>query len=196
VICTVACGSSKLQHQSKQSPDQADVHIATALKDFGKQWDNSAMRRHTGRGQMPLLDPAGPAVRAAMIPRILADKLSPLATSVPLAVAAVPSIFAVAAGADISFWEKDGLASIRLSVRGTRVVAVAPLNLIKGKLDINVAVISDICSFLLHATPDQVRTLIPGVFRGTIGEGDLLYVPAGYVVAESIPKGGATDAMT
>jgi hypothetical protein len=193
VICTVACGSSKLQHQSKQSPDQADVHIATALKDFGKQWDNSA--RRTGRGQMPLLDPAGPAVRAAMIPRILADKLSPLATLVPLAVAAVPSIFGIAAGADIAFTEKDGLASIRLSVRGTRVVAVAPLNLIKGKLD-NVAVISDICSFLLHATPDQVRTLIPGVFRGTIGEGDLLYVPAGYVVAESIPKGGATDAMT
>ena len=187
MICTVACGSSKLQHQSKQSPDQADVHIAIALKDFSKQWNVSAMRQETGRAQMSLLGPAGPVVRAAMIPKILADKLSQLATMVPFAVAAVPSIFAVAVGADISFREKDGLASIRLSVRGTRVVAVAPLSLIKGKLD-DVAVLSEFCTFLLRATPDQVRTLIPGVFRGTIGEGDLLYVPAGYVVADQFQK--------
>jgi hypothetical protein len=195
VICTVACGSTKLQHQSKQSPDQADVNIATALKDFNKVWDGSTMRRQTGRGQMSLLQPAGPVARAAVIPKILADKLSPLPTIPALSTAAVPSIFACAAGADISFTEKDGLASVRLSVRGTRLVVVAPLSFIKGKLGEG-AVLSQYCTFLLHATLEQARTLIPGVFRGTIGEGDLLYVPAGYVVVESIPKGGATDAMT
>jgi hypothetical protein len=195
VICTVACGSSKLQHQSKQSPDQADVHIAIAVKDFNKQWDGSAMRQENGRGQMSLLGPAGPVVRAAMIPRILADKLTPLATLVPLAVAAVPSIFGIAAGIDSSFTEKDGLASVRLFVQGTRVVVLTPVSFIKGKLGEG-AVLNNYCTFLLHATEEQTRTLMPGTFRGTIGKGDLLYVPAGYVVAESIPPGGSTDAMT
>jgi hypothetical protein len=179
----------------EQAPDQADVHLTVALKDFNRQWEGSAMRRDTGRGHMPLLEPAGPAVTAAMVPDIMVEKLIPLATIPGLQAAAVPSIYSVAAGADISFTEKDGLASIRLSIKGSRMVAVAPLSLIKDKLD-GPAVLGKYCTFLLQATPEQVKTLPPGVFRGTVGEGDLLYVPAGHVVAESLPKGSGSDAMT
>ena len=157
------------------------MHIAAALKDFGKQWDNSAMRRDTGRGQISLLSPAGPAARTEMIPQILADKLNHLPSIPELATAAVPSILACAAGADISFTEKDGLASVRLSVQGSRLVVVAPLSFIKDKLREG-AVLNSYCTFLLHATEEQTKTLMPGTFRGTIGKGDLLYVPAGYVV--------------
>jgi hypothetical protein len=194
VICTVACGSTKLQHQSKHSPDQADVRINAALKEFNKMWDGSTMRWQSGRGSVSLLKPAGPVARAVMIPQILAAKISPLPLIPSLEKAAVPSIFACAAGADIAFTEKDGLASVRLSVQGTRLVVIAPLSFIKGKLGEG-AVLSKYGTFLLHATEEQTRTLMPGMFRGTIGEGDLLYVPAGYIVAESIPSGG-TDAMT
>ena len=158
-------------------------------------WDGSTMRWQSGRGSVSLLKPAGPVARAVMIPQILAARLSPLPLITTLEKAAVPSIFACAAGADISFTEKDGLASVRLSVQGSRLVVVAPLSFIRDKLREG-AVLNSYCTFLPHATEEQTKTLMPGTFRGTIGKGDLLYVPAGYVVAESVPSGGNTDAMT
>jgi hypothetical protein len=200
MICTVSCCSSKFWHQcqSKLSSDQADVNVAAALLDFRKQWVRSSMRESSGHASLALLEPAGPAVSAAIVPKILEDKLCSLGPSRALAVAAVPTKFAVVAGQDSSYTEKDGLASIRLSVQGSRLVAVARLSHLHGKFPGPPSTArQQCCAFLLQATPEQVRALIPGMCRGTVGAGDLLYVPAGCVVAESSPKGGlAADAMT
>ena len=132
-----------------------------------------------------------------MLPKILADKLSPLGPNLPLAKADVPSLSAVVAGVDNSVVEKDGLASIRMSMKGSRVVAVARLSHLRGSFpDLQATSVSQFCSFLLQAKPEQVRTMLPGVYRGTTGAGDLLYVPAGCTVSESVPAGVAADAMT
>jgi hypothetical protein len=167
------------------------VNVAAALLDFKKQWVRSSRRGSSGHASLALLEPAGPAVSAAIVPKILEDKLCSLGPSRALAVAAVPTMFAVVAGQDSSYTEKDGLASIRLSVQGSRLVAVARLSHVHGKFPGPPSTMRQrCCAFLLQATPEQLRALIPGMCRGTVGAGDLLYVPAGASWQSQFQKAG------
>lgn len=123
------------------------------------------------------------------------------------------SIFAIAGGMEVAFVEKDGLASLRLAASGnTREVVMAPLDVLwdfvaqhGGSAPLRVP-LDDILSGgsapqtqealkglqaqlatgLLHMSVALIQELGPALHRATLAPGDMLYVPAGWLVAESV----------
>ena len=87
--------------------------------------------------------------------------------------------------------EADGLASLRLAVEGSRTVVCAPYSTMREVIRLTDGIDSRVslkhaCTFLKHLTVEQA-TNFPGemgLFKGTMGPGDIMYMPAGFIVAE------------
>ena len=87
--------------------------------------------------------------------------------------------------------EADGLASLRLAVEGSRTVVCASYSTLRDVIRLTDGIESRVslkhaCTFLKHLTVEQA-TAFPstmGLFKGTMGPGDIMYMPAGFIVAE------------
>ena len=105
-------------------------------------------------------------------------------------------------GLDNSFIEKEGLANLRLTLRGTREVVLLPLGELFGGRAPSTAstalgknAVNQACTSLLHATQEQVKAWGAKLHYATVGPGDVLYVPAGWVVAEAVQPGEDAPAL-
>ena len=109
---------------------------------------------------------------------------------VRLQAAMAPSLFAVAAGKDAAFLEKDGLATLRFTWSGIREVVLSPASAwspAPGKT-------TAICGRMLQATASEVTAQRDRTHFATLGPDDVLYVPAGWITCKSVAPGRANDA--
>ena len=53
--------------------------------------------------------------------------------------------------------------------------------------------LNELCSFWLNASASVVEELKDEIFFATVGPHDVLYIPAGWLICETVPFGAAAD---
>jgi hypothetical protein len=105
-----------------------------------------------------------------------------------------PSVFASCAGSESVYIEKDACPCVRLTVQGIREVVMAPISswakvgLAGQSSAAGKGMIQRICGSFMHAAPAVVQAGRSHVYFATIGPADLLYTPAGWIVAERVQQ--------
>ena len=105
---------------------QRDPALTSALDGLKKAWPSSSLRSSAGRAGQALQGAVADTTSAAMYPAAGPNRVDH-GNSQALQKALAPGLFVVAAGRDGAFLEKDGFASLRLSIEGFREVALSPV---------------------------------------------------------------------
>ena len=175
-----------------------DESCSHALDNLKKVWQSSALRKQPGRAGMNLLDPARAAAQAMLLKAAGSHWVSVPGSSTDLQNSTSPSLFAVTAGRDSAFLERDGLPSLRLTLQGVREVVLVPALEVHRKrypdqapLAVQPKDLSNMCDFCLNMTAAVTMEMKECVHFATLGPHDLLYVPAGWLVCESAQGGSA-----
>ena len=101
-----------------------------------------------------------------------------------------PTVFASCGGTETVYIEKDACPCVRLTIQGIREVAMAPISswakvgLAGQNSSAGKGMIQRICGSFTHAAPSVVQAGHSQVYFATVGPSDLLYTPAGWIVAE------------
>ena len=174
---------------------ERDSAFQPALAQFKKAWMASQMRQQTGRASQKLTGPCAQAAEAAAT-NPLGKHLS-LASPGPqrdnLEASMAPVFFAAAGGTETVFVEKDGLAAIRLCLGGIREVATVGMSHWASAMaqpqaapKVEPGQFAKLCGALLSAPAVRIQAAGHIVHYGTLGPGDVLYTPPGWIVAEKV----------
>ena len=165
-----------------------DSSVQAAISQFQSAWMTSAMRQASGRAAQKLVEPASKTVSDAFT-----KPLKHLMCSLPadskydsLRASLAPSLCAAAAGCEHAYCEKDGSASIRLAVQGTREVVLLRPCTLKSCITNGSNSLSKLCTGLLTAPATAFQGITAEIFCATVGANDLLYTPPGWIIAERI----------
>ena len=169
-------------------PMLKDSHVQAAISQFQSAWMTSAMRQASGRAAQKLLEPACKIAQDA-----LTKPLINLTCSLPddskydsLRSSLAPSLCAAAAGCEHAYCEKDGSASVRLVVQGTREVVLLRPATLKSCISNGSNSLSKLCTGLLTAPAAAFKDVNSDIFCTTVGVNDFLYTPPGWIIAERI----------
>ena len=173
--------------------------VKAAVTGFNAMWKTSRFRTTPGRALQKLVSDAG-----AMVTQELTKFTHNLALPLPaedvapeLLASLAPGVFAVAFGSEAANTEKDGLPSLRLTVCGTRQVVLMPAPWAAGKLlglDMTKPDGTQrMCQAALNMTQEKVveAARTGNLWFATIGPGDLLYTPAGWLTCEAVAGSSA-----
>ncbi len=152
---------------------------------------------------MKLVEPARSSVRSRLLLEGFAEATMPVA-AVTLQESTAPAVFTAAAGTEAAYVEKDGLAGLRMGLTGTRFAVLFPIcptwdYFTKGAAAPAAAggvapkpagadALSKLHSGLLNLSREafaDIARRFP-VFFSTLGPGDLVYTPPGFVTVESV----------
>ena len=183
--------------------------VQAALASFDGRWKVSGLKSGMGRAASAIKDPSvAAAVQKVMTQPSLSAGMIPTSGQTDLANVLAPALFAVAAGSDHCYRETDCLATLRLCCSGTRQVVLVPIEaawdaiglsnkpLQGGTAPAEQLDLGKLCHNLLHLSASSVAIAFRkcSAFAGTLGPGDVLYTPAGWIVAERVlPGKGAQD---
>lgn len=193
----VWCGAAALlQHVS------GEPSVASALSAFKSSWATSAIRASPGRGLQKLKDESTASAAKCILAGSLMRHVLPVPDSaVELTASLTSSIFAVALGTEAAYVEKDALPTLRMATGGSRMVCLCPLTAACKVLEVDMkkgSAFTRLSQALLAATQAKVAALGSELYHFALGPGDVLYTPAGYIVAEAAgigsgPRNGGKD---
>jgi hypothetical protein len=168
--------------------------VKSALLTFSNMWKSSVLRSNPGRALQKLVPDSDVA---AAVAQELTKCCSSLALPLPanedapqLLASLAPGIFAIAFGTEAAITEKDALSSFRLTVSGTRMVVLMPapwaLNSLLRVDATKPEAMQRMCQAALNMTQEKVieASRAGQLWYATIGPGDLLYTPAGWLSCE------------
>jgi hypothetical protein len=176
--------------------------VSAALQSFTSLWKAADARTTQKKASQKLVGDAAALVRSS-----LSKPLQEWLQAVPsddtfkdLETSLQPSAFASCSGTESVYIEKDAVPCVRLTIQGIREVAMAPVSswgryglagqsALAGK-----GMIQRICGSFMHAAPSVVQAGHQCVYFATIGPGDLLYTPAGWIVAERVHQAASKTA--
>jgi hypothetical protein len=128
----------------------------------------------------------------------LSRHILPLSASAPELLASLASsIFAVAVGNEAAYVEKDAMPTLRMAAVGSRMVCLVQLGIAVNILGVDMAkpnAFMRVAQAILAATQAKINALGPDLYHFALGPGDVLYTPAGYVVAEAAGIGNGPRA--
>ena len=180
----VWCGAAPLlQHVSSERS------VDAALNSFKSSWANSGIRASPGRGLQKLKDESTATAAKCILAGDLSRHVLPVPDSaVELTAILACSIFAVAVGNEAAYVEKDALPTLRMATAGSRMVCLCPLITAAKILEVDMrkaSAFTRLSQAMLGATQAKVAALGGELYHFAHGPGDVLYTPAGYVVAEA-----------
>jgi hypothetical protein len=197
VLADCTCDCSRLAQA-------AQVGVQAALSSFESRWNISPLKAGEGRAAQAVKDPTvAVAVAKIMTEPSLAASMIPTSGQADLASLLAPALFAVVAGSDHAYRETDCLPTLRLCCSGTRQVVMAPIEAAWSTLSFPDGIplgggapaeemdISKLCHSFLHLSASSAATAFRKctAFAGTLGKGDVLYTPPGWMVAERVLPG-------
>ena len=194
----VLCGAATLLERVSSERD-----VNAAISAFKSSWATSAIRANPGRGLQRLKDQSTAAVARAIMAGYLNRHVLPVpASASELATSLASSIFAVSVGNEAAYVEKDSLPTLRMATVGSRLVCLCQLDVASKALEIDMAkpnAFARLSQAFLAATQAKVNTIGSDLHHFTLGPGDVLYTPGGYVVAEAAgigngPRSSGKDA--
>ena len=194
----VLCGAASVLQCVSSERD-----VNAAINAFKSSWATSAIRANPGRGLQRLKDESTAAVARNILAGPLARHVLPLpASASELATSLASSIFAVSVGNEAAYVEKDSLPTLRMATVGSRLVCLCQLDVASKALEIDMAkpnAFARLSQAFLAATQAKVNTIGSDLHHFTLGPGDVLYTPGGYVVAEAAgigngPRSSGKDA--
>ena len=188
VLAHVDFGLPVMLTSGNWQPLIKDLSVQAAISQFQSAWMTSAMRQASGRAAQKLVEPANKIVHDAFT-----KPLKHLMCSLPadskydsLRLSLAPSLCAAAAGCEHAYCEKDGSASVRLAVQGTREVVLLSPTTLKSCITDGSNSLSKLCTGLLSAPANAFQGVTSEIFCTTVGANDLLYTPPGWIIAERI----------
>jgi len=184
---------------SDQGSAAAKLSALSAMKDaaasFAAVWRTSALRANPGRAMLKLTAPAAD-IAAAGLAENLAGSALHVDSHEALRASLAPGAFAVAAGSEAVFTERDGMPSLRVASAGTRLVVMMPVAAVRRYMSIGAAgadappvkgsmvkLSQSVLNFTREAVADAARRF--PVYFSTLGPGELLYTPANWITCES-----------
>ena len=189
----VLCGSESLLKSVSN-----ERGVDSALSSFKSSWATSAIRASPGRGLQRLKDESTAAAARGIMAGNLSRHILPLSASAPELLASLASsIFAVAVGNEAAYVEKDAMPTLRMAAVGSRMVCLVQLGIAVNILGVDMAkpnAFMRVAQAILAATQAKINALGPDLYHFALGPGDVLYTPAGYVVAEAAGIGNGPRA--
>jgi hypothetical protein len=172
--------------------------LDSALSSFKSSWATSAIRASPGRGLQRLKDDSTAAAARGILAGNLSQHILPVPDSAPELLASLASsIFAVAVGNEAAYVEKDAMPTLRMAAVGSRMVCLVQLGIAVNILGVVMAkpnAFMRVAQAILAATQAKINALGPDLYHFALGPGDVLYTPAGYVVAEAAGIGNGPRA--
>jgi hypothetical protein len=161
-----------------------------AFKGFEAKWLRHPLKAAGGRASQPIDDTnAELAARQLLTKDPLPECLIPTDSYAELHSSLASSFFAATPGSEVIFSEKDFTPSLRLCITGTRVLIMMPMQLVWNWAnpggEFSSTRIYQLVSALSAERVHDMARRIP-VFSATLGPGDMLYTPPGWVVAERV----------
>ena len=142
-----------------------------------------------GRGLQRLKDESTAAAARSILAGDLSRHILPVPDAASeLATCLASSIFAVSVGNEAAYVEKDSLPTLRMAASGSRLVCLCQLGVASKTLDVDMVkpnAFTRLSQAVLAATQAKVMALGSDLLHFTLGPGDVLYTPGGYVVAEA-----------
>ena len=184
---------------SDQSSAAAKVSALSAMKDsaaaFAAVWKASPLRTHPGRASLKLVAPASDMAAEALTVNLAGCAVHVNAHEA-LCTSLAPGAFAVTAGSQAVFTEKDAMPSLRVASAGTRLVVMMPVAAAHAYMSIGTAgaggpPIKGSMVNLSHSVLNLTREAVADAARrfpiyfSTLGPGELLYTPANWITCES-----------
>jgi len=183
-----------LRDRSVQEESAAETSLKSAVDSFRASWPTSAVRANPGRGLLRLRDPAvSSAARCLMSSSMNKFHLAVPEDAPELLQSMVSSIFAVAVGNEAGYIEQNGLPTLRMALAGSRVVCMCPAITAAKVLNISMdspSSFAKLSQAFLAVTQAKVETLGHDLMYATVGPGEVLFTPMGWVVCESAGQGG------
>ncbi len=173
--------------------------IKLAFQQFESWWKATRLRLFSGRTSQPIQDPdVQLAARQLLTEEPLLQALFPTESHAELHSSLAAGFFAAASGSEHVYAENDFLPSLRLGITGSRVVIMMPVQSVwdwaMPGTDVNISKIPSMILTLSAEQVAQMSRMLP-VFSATLGPGDLLYTPPGWIVAERIATSSGRSAQ-
>lgn len=169
---------------------EAPPLIRLAFKHFQSWWTATPHKLFNGQTCQPIQDPhVQLAARQLLTQEPLLQALFQTESHAELHSSLAAGFFAAATGSEHVYTEKDFLPSLRLCITGSRVVIMMPVQSVwdwaMPGTDVNSSKIASMILALSTEQVAQMSRMFP-VFSATLGPGDLLYTPPGWIMAERI----------
>ena len=183
-----------LRDPTVQEESTAEAGLKSAMDSFRASWPTSAVRANPGRGLLRLRDPTvSSAARCLMSSSMNKFHLAVPEDASELRQSMSSSIFAIAVGNEAGYIEQNGLPTLRMALAGSRVVCMCAATTAAKVLNINMGCansFSKLSQAFLAATQAKVETLGHHLLYSSVGAGEVLFTPMGWVVCESAGQGG------
>lgn len=161
----------------------------SALGAFKSSWATSAIRTNPGRGLQRLKDESTAVAARGILAGNLSRHILPVPDSaLELTASLGGSIFAVAVGNEAAYVEKDCVPTLRMACSGSRMVCLCQLGTASKALEVDMVkpnAFARLSQAVLAATQAKVAAMGCDLHHFALGPGDVLYTPAGYLVAEA-----------
>ena len=175
---------------------ETEAALSTAVQSFVTLWKASDVRTTQKKASQKLVGSSETLVNG-----FLTKPLEKWLQAVPsddsfkdLRGSLQPTVFASCAGTETVYIEKDACPCVRLTIQGIREVVMAPLaswakvGLAGQTSSAGKGMIQRVCGSFMHAAPSVVQAGHDHVYFATVGPSDLLYTPAGWIVAEKVQQ--------
>ncbi len=173
---------------------ETEPGVASALQSFAATWKASDAWATTQKKVSQKLVGSSEALVRSLLAKPLAKWLRGAPSDDNLQGSLQASAFASCAGQESVYLEKDACPCVRLTIQGIREVVMAPISSwaavgLAGQCTKPAkGMLQRICGSFFHAAPSAVQAGSSCAYFATVGPSDLLYTPAGWMVAEKVQQ--------